>query len=101
MFWYLIVVLVLMIPLLAIVLDSQLGRALAQRLERNQITSGDEVMAERVAFLEGEVERLNHEVERLHEESDFLHRLLTDRSEGSGPDDAPPPLPEAEGQSRE
>lgn len=83
MFWYLIVLLVLLIPLLAIVLDSQLGRALAQRLERGQIGSGNDMMGERVAFLEGEVDRLNSEVNRLHDESEFLHKLLTERSSAS------------------
>ena len=78
--WSLIILLILLIPLLAIVLDSQLGRALAQRLERGRIGSGDDVMAERVAFLEGEVERLNSEMSRIQEESEFLHRLLTERS---------------------
>lgn len=97
MFWYFVVVLILLIPLLAVVLDSQLGRTLAQRLERNRVTSGEEVMAERVAFLEGEIERLSGEVDRLHEESDFLHRLLSDRSSASD-DDTPQARPEGEHQ---
>ena len=83
MFWYVIVLLILLIPLLAIVLDSQLGRALAQRLEHGRIGSGDDVMAERVGFLEGEVDRLNSEISKLQEESDFLTRLLPERSTGT------------------
>ena len=65
----LIFVLVLLIPILAIVLDSPVGRALAGRLERRSLGSGtDEVTAERLSYLEGEFERLASEVRRLEEE---------------------------------
>lgn len=89
MLWQFIVILVLLIPILAIVLDSQIGRALAARLERGRLGEPDDLLAERLAFLENEVERLNGEVGRLTEESDFLHRLLTERTGG---EDDPPPL---------
>lgn len=79
----LIILLILLIPILAIVLDSQLGRALAARLEGRALGSGDKVTDERIAFLEGEVERLGSELGRLEEESQFLHRLLTERASGS------------------
>ncbi len=73
-------ILVLLIPILAIVLDSPVGRALAGRLERRSIGSGmEDVTAERLSFLEGELERLTTEVRRLEEESQFLHKLLTER----------------------
>jgi len=78
----LIILLVLLIPILAIVLDSQLGRALAARLENRSLGSADAATHERLAFLEGEVERLGSEVTRLEEESQFLHRLLTERASG-------------------
>ena len=84
-----IVLVVLMIPILAIVLDSQLGRALASRLERQSLGEGDGLMAERMAYLEGEVERLTAEFERLDEESRFMTRLLSERAGG---EDAPPAL---------
>ncbi len=79
MFWQIIFILVLLIPILAIVLDSQLGRALAGRLERRSLTEADELVANRIAFLEGEVERLTSEISRLDEESQFLHKLLAER----------------------
>ena len=76
-----IILLVLLIPILAIVLDSQLGRALASRLEGRSLPSGgDQVTHERIAFLEGEIERLSEEFGRLEEESQFLHRLLAERA---------------------
>jgi hypothetical protein len=72
--------LVLLIPILAIVLDSPLGRALAGRMERRGLPPGaDDVISERLSYLEGEVERLTTEVLRLEEEGQFLNKLLTDR----------------------
>ena len=76
----LIFLLVLMIPILAIVLDSPVGRALARRLEGRELSSGaDKMTSERLSYLEGEVERLTTEVRKLEEESQFLNNLLTDR----------------------
>ena len=83
----LILVLVLLIPILLIVLDSHLGRALAGRLERRDLGPPDEVLIDRMAHLEGEVERLASEVERLDDEGQFLHRLLLE-----GGREQPPPL---------
>lgn len=80
MTWFLLAVLVLLVPILAIVLDSQLGRALAARLERRDIGSPGGPYAERLAFLENEVERLNAEVRRLDEESRFMNQLLEGRT---------------------
>jgi len=80
----LILILVVLIPLLAIVLDSQVGRALASRLERRAIDVPADITAERIAFLEGEVERLAGEIQRLDEESDFLHKLLAERVQDPG-----------------
>lgn len=95
MFLYLIVLLIVMIPLVAIILDSRLGQALAGRLESSRLSSGDDIAGERLAFLESEVDRLSSEVEKLSEESDFLHQLLAERSSASsgeagrlGPGDA-------------
>ena len=79
MFLQLILVLVVLIPLLAIVLDSQVGRALASRLEGRGLPGGDDVSPERLAFLESEVERLAAEVDRLDEEGRFLQKLLEER----------------------
>jgi len=86
-----IVLLVLMIPILAILLDSQLGRALASRLERRTLVEGDGVGGERMAYLEGEVERLGSELARLDEESRFMTRLLSERAGTEGPASALPP----------
>lgn len=80
----LILLLVVLIPLMAILLDSQVGRALASRLERRGLDGPPDLMAERVAFLEGEVERLSSDIARLNEESQFVHKLLTERRPDPG-----------------
>ena len=75
----LILILVVLIPLLAIILDSQVGKALAARLEHRGLNPPADITAERIAFLEGEVERLSSELQRLDEQSEFVHKLLTER----------------------
>lgn len=80
----LIILLVLLIPILAIVLDSQVGRALASRLERRGLGQPDDLLQERLMYLEGEVERLSKEVGRLDDESQFLQQLLEKRPGGGG-----------------
>lgn len=84
MFLQLILVLVVLIPLLAVVLDSRFGQALASRLERRGIEGPADLTSERIAYLEGEIDRLNSEVMRLDEESQFVHRLLTERTGAEG-----------------
>jgi hypothetical protein len=62
---FLIVLLVaLMIPLAAVILDSQVGRALAARLE----SRSDPLSERRLATLESEVDRMSRELQRLLEE---------------------------------
>ncbi len=73
-----IILVALMIPLIAVILDSQLGRALAGRLERGQ-PADESLLAPRLQALEGEVERLTKEVEQLQEQSEFLSRLLENK----------------------
>jgi len=82
--WSIIFLLVLLIPILAIVLDSQVGRALASRLERRSLERADDLLLERLGYLEGEVERLSQEVGRLDEEGRFLQQLLEKRPGGAG-----------------
>jgi cell division protein FtsB len=79
MFWQVLFLLVILIPLVAIVLDSQVGKALARRLEGAEADRLEQRLGERIRYLEGEVERLTGEVERLNDESDFLHELLAQR----------------------
>jgi hypothetical protein len=81
MLWIALIVLAVMIPeILSTVLDSRLGRALAARIEDRRLGPGDDLTAERVRYLEGEVDRLSTEVLRLQEEGEFVQRLLTERA---------------------
>lgn len=77
----LILALALLIPLAAIILDSHFGRALAALVERRG-RGVDGRAEERIAQLEGEVERLSQEVRRLEEQAEFMQRLLTERATG-------------------
>jgi len=70
----------LMIPLTAVILDSQVGRALAGRLEQRDREIAEPAGSKRLAALETEVERLARELQRLDEESAFLHRLLESKA---------------------
>ncbi|MEZ4414622.1 MAG: hypothetical protein R3E10_02630 [Gemmatimonadota bacterium] len=79
MFIQLAVLLLILIPILAVVLDSPFGKAIAARLEGRSLRAGEEPAPDRLLQLEGEVERLSGEVQRLSEESDFLHKLLEER----------------------
>lgn len=85
---------VLLIPILAIVLDSDLGKAIARRLERGRLREGGEPMHDRLVYLESELDRLGKDVERLDEESRFLQNLLAERSESGR-------LPPGEGARRD
>ncbi len=82
--WPFLLLLALLIPILAIVLDSQVGRALASRLERRSLDQPQDLLLERIGNLEGEVERLSQEILRLDEEGQFLQKLLEERPGGAG-----------------
>jgi hypothetical protein len=74
---FMIIVLVLMIPILAILMDSSIARAIANRIDRRDPGQPDRLYSERIAYLEGEVERLASDVSRLQDESQFVQKLLT------------------------
>jgi hypothetical protein len=77
--WIVLLVLLvaLMIPIVGIVIDSPIGRALARRLEGpEQAPPGLRELAKKVELLEAEVDDLTRAVRGLEEESQFLQRLL-------------------------
>jgi uncharacterized SAM-binding protein YcdF (DUF218 family) len=79
----------LLIPILGIVVDSPIGRALARRLEGPQATPPDVLaLAKRVELLEAEVDDLTRSIQSLQDENAFLQRLLADPSSRST---LPPP----------
>src|SRR6476619_3252075 len=77
--WIVLLVLLvaLMIPVVGIVIDSPIGRALARRLEGpEQAPPGLRELAKKVELLEAEVDDLTRAVKGLEEENQFLQRLL-------------------------
>ena len=73
----LILLVALLIPIIGIVVDSPIGRALARRLEGPQeIPPALSELAKRVELLEAEVDDLTRSVQALQDENVFLQRLL-------------------------
>jgi hypothetical protein len=81
---------VLIIPVIAILSDSPLGRAAARRLDGDRpVPSPPEALAERVEDLEGEVEALTRQLEELQEEHQFFQRLLEEGGQRRPPTSLP------------
>ncbi|HET7791731.1 MAG TPA: hypothetical protein VFK78_13135 [Gemmatimonadales bacterium] len=82
--WILAVILIvaLLIPIVAIVVDSPLGRSFARRLEgRSEVETGGTDVRElrrKVETLETEVDDLNRSIAGMKDELQFVQRLLED-----------------------
>jgi hypothetical protein len=71
----------LLIPIMGIVIDSPIGRAIARRLEGPEQQPPNIVdLAKKVDLLESEVDDLHRSVQTLQEENQFLQRLLEDKA---------------------
>ncbi len=79
-FVLLLVAAVILVPILAILIDSPIGRALARRLEGPVEVAPPPLvdLARKVELLESEIDDLHRSVEALQEENQFLQKLLTD-----------------------
>ena len=94
MIWAFVIVLVLLIPILAIVIDSQVGQALANRISRS-VPEGAEHLEGRIESLEADIRYLSESFESLSEETRFVRSLLegsVSESDSIGllePDDVP------------
>ena len=78
----LILLVALLIPIMGIVVDSPIGRALARRLEGPQASPpGVTELAKKVELLEAEVDDLMRSVQILQDENAFLQKLLEDPSQ--------------------
>ena len=79
--WLLAVILIvaLMIPVAAILVDSPLGKSVARRWEKSP-NGGPELhdMQRKVELLESEIEELNRSVSGMRDELQFVQRLLED-----------------------
>jgi len=80
--WILAVILVvaLMIPVAAILVDSPLGRSIARRLDSQGEGGGGSLrqLERRIEALEGELEDLNRSLTGAREEIQFMQHLLED-----------------------
>lgn len=76
----LLILAVLLVPIMAILIDSPIGRALARRLEGQVEAAPPPVMelAKKVQLLESEIDDLHRSVEQLQEENQFMQKLLSD-----------------------
>jgi predicted PurR-regulated permease PerM len=73
--WAFVIILVLMIPILAIVIDSQIGQALAARISRS-VPGSESELAHRLESLEADVRYLTESMESMREESEFVRSLI-------------------------
>jgi uncharacterized SAM-binding protein YcdF (DUF218 family) len=88
----LILLVALLIPIIGIVVDSPIGRAIARRLEGPQeIPPALTELAKKIELLEAEVDDLARSVQTLQDENAFLQRLLEDPSQRATL--PPPPRP--------
>jgi hypothetical protein len=79
MFLGIILLVALLIPIMGIVIDSPIGKALARRLEGpDAVPPNLRELAREVELLRGEVDDLQRAVTSLQEENQFLQRLLED-----------------------
>lgn len=82
--WVLAVILIvaLLIPVVAILVDSPLGKSVARRMEGGVRPEGASPelrdMQRKVELLESEIEDLNRSVTGMREELQFMQRLLED-----------------------
>lgn len=89
MFLGVILLVALMIPIIGLVIDSPIGRALARRLEGPEsVTPSLTELAREVETIRSELDDLQRTVQSLQEENQFLQRLL---EEHPGRTTLPPP----------
>jgi hypothetical protein len=85
----LILIVALLIPIIGIVVDSPIGRAIARRMEGPQAAPpGLAELAKKVELLEADVDDLTRSIQTLQDENAFLQQLLADSSPRST---LPPP----------
>lgn len=81
MLWPAVILIALLIPLTAIVLDSPVVRAWVERrhgVGGPETTPQLEELAKKVAFLETDLDTVTRQLAQLQEEHQFLQRLLED-----------------------
>jgi cell division protein FtsB len=77
----------LLIPIMGILIDSPIGRALGRRIEgpEQQVAAPVADLVKRLEVVEAEVDELGTQVRQLQEENQFLQRLLEEQPRRSLP----------------
>ena len=89
---WLVIVIALSIPLAAVVLDSPVFRAWADRRLGGGEAPGDvKELAKRVGILESELEAMTRQLDQLRDEHQFVQRLLEDPNRELPPKSLPKP----------
>ena len=86
---FIVLIVALLVPILAIVLDAPVIRNMMEARQKSH-PGKLEQLGEKVALLEDQVDDLGRAVEALKEENQFLHKLLENPSRPS-PRPLPPP----------
>jgi predicted RNase H-like nuclease (RuvC/YqgF family) len=80
MFLGLILLIALLIPIMGMIIDSPIGKALARRLEGPEAVPPNLAeLAREVESLRGDMDDLQRTVQSLQEENQFLQRLLEEK----------------------
>ena len=79
--WAIVAFLILLIPLTAIIIDSQLGQAIANRISGG--VGNESGLQDRLEKLEAEMRYLSESVASLTEETDFVRNLVEGKAEGA------------------
>ena len=92
MLWAVVILVALMIPLTAIVLDSPVVRAWVDRVHGGEIEGGADVkeLSKKVGLLESEMEAVTRQLAQIQEEHQYMQRLLDDPAKRAA---APKSLP--------
>jgi predicted RNase H-like nuclease (RuvC/YqgF family) len=84
MFLGVILLIALLIPIMGMIIDSPIGKALARRLEGPEVAPPNLVeLAREVELLRGDMDDLQRTVQSLQEENQFLQRLLEEKPANS------------------
>jgi uncharacterized membrane protein len=96
MLWPAVILIALLIPLTAIVLDSPVVRAWVERRHGGALEATPELaeLAKKVAVLETDLDNVTRQLTQLQEEHQFLQRLLEDPNRRQA---APKGIPEQTG----
>jgi hypothetical protein len=94
MLWAVVILVALMIPLTAIVLDSPVVRSWVDRMHSGEIEGTADVkeLSKKVGIIEAELESVTRQLAQIQEEHQYMQRLLEDPAHRAA---APKALPKS------